>query len=274
LGVERRLTATDLGLPNAADRLYAAMDELKTLRQKLAAAETSLLQSEKLAAMGRVAAGIAHELNNPLGVVLMYAHLLLDECDPRSPERDDAAVIAEQADRCKKIVAGLLHFARQDEVCRTPTNIDDLIDRTMRTVKTPDGIAVRIEHAAADPIAAVDADQIVQVLTNLANNAIAAMEKKGGPLTIRTTDNNDGLHIAVADAGVGIAAENLKRIFDPFFTTKPMDKGIGLGLAVSYGIIKMHSGDIRVESRADPTLGPTGTTFTVTLPRNLTSPRK
>ena len=136
----------------------------------------------------------------------------------------------------------------------------------MRTMNVPERITIRIEHEAADPIAEVDRDQIVQVLTNLITNAIAAMEKEG-TLTIRTGGDDDRVSIAVSDTGIGIPPENLKKIFDPFFTTKQMGKGTGLGLAVSYGIIKMHSGDIRVQSQADPAVGPTGTTFTVTLPR-------
>jgi signal transduction histidine kinase len=163
-------------------------------------------------------------------------------------------------------VAGLLHFARQNKVCRTATDIREMIERTMRTMNVPEQVAVKIEHDGADPIAEIDADQIVQVVTNLVTNALAAMENRGA-LTIRTTGDEHSVRIAVSDTGVGIPPDNLKKIFDPFFTTKQMGKGTGLGLAVSYGIVKMHSGDIRVQSQADPAAGPTGTTFTVTLPR-------
>jgi signal transduction histidine kinase len=190
----------------------------------------------------------------------------LDDCDSKSKIRDDLTMIAEQADRCKKIVAGLLHFARQNKVCRTATDIREMIERTMRTMNVPEQVAVKIEHDGADPIAEIDADQIVQVVTNLVTNALAAMENRGA-LTIRTTGDEHSVRIAVSDTGVGIPPDNLKKIFDPFFTTKQMGKGTGLGLAVSYGIVKMHSGDIRVQSQADPAAGPTGTTFTVTLPR-------
>jgi signal transduction histidine kinase len=224
------------------------------------------LQSEKLAGMGQLAAGIAHEVNNPLGVVLMYAHLLLDECDPKSKIREDLAMITEQADRCKKIVAGLLHFARQNKVCRAAANLCEIVDRAMRTIAVPPHVALRVEHDMADPVVEVDRDQIVQVLTNLVSNAIAAMEK-GGALTIRTSGDDSRVQLAVSDTGVGIPPENVNKIFDPFFTTKQMGKGTGLGLAVSYGIVKMHSGDIRVQSKADPAAGPTGSTFTVSLPR-------
>jgi signal transduction histidine kinase len=136
----------------------------------------------------------------------------------------------------------------------------------MRTMTVPERVKVCVAHEMADPIAEIDADQIVQVLTNLVSNAFAAMEK-GGTLSIRTTGDEHCVRIAVSDTGVGIPPDNLKKIFDPFFTTKQMGKGTGLGLAVSYGIVKMHSGDIRVRSQADAAAGPTGTTFTVTLPR-------
>jgi signal transduction histidine kinase len=126
---------------------------------------------------------------------------------------------------------------------------------------------VRIEHDVAEPVAEIDRDQIVQVLTNLVTNAVAAMGDAKGTLTIRTSGDHHNVRIAVTDTGVGIPPDNLKKIFDPFFTTKQMGKGTGLGLAVSYGIIKMHSGDIRVQSQADAAAGPTGSTFTVTLPR-------
>jgi signal transduction histidine kinase len=267
IAIHKRLAESEMCLPNTIDQLRTTLQELETSHQKLAAAQEALLQSEKLAGMGQLAAGIAHEVNNPLGVVLMYAHLLLDECDPNSKIREDLTMIAEQADRCKKIVAGLLHFARQNKVCRVPANICEVINRAMKTMNVPEKVAVEIDHQVADSVAEVDRDQIVQVLTNLVSNAVAAMEKNGGTLTVRTTGDDDRIHIAVSDTGCGIPPENLKKIFDPFFTTKQMGKGTGLGLAVSYGIVKMHSGDIRVQSQSNPAVGPTGTTFTVSLPR-------
>ncbi|MEN6452143.1 MAG: [Fe-Fe] hydrogenase large subunit C-terminal domain-containing protein [Thermoguttaceae bacterium] len=266
VAIYKKLAESEMCLPNTIDQLRIALAELKVSHEELATTQEALLHSEKLAGMGQLAAGIAHEVNNPLGVVLMYAHLLLDDCPPQSKIHEDVAMIAEQADRCKKIVAGLLHFARQNKVCRSPIDIHEIIDRTLRAVSIPDSVSLEIRQEVDDSIAEVDRDQIVQVLTNLVGNAIAAMEK-GGKLIIRTTGNEHRINIAVSDTGVGIPAENIKKIFDPFFTTKQMGKGTGLGLAVSYGIVKMHSGDIRVQSQADPTAGPTGTTFTVSLPR-------
>ena len=267
IAIVKGLAENEMCLPNTIDQLRKVVKELEATNQQLASAQEALVQSEKMGSMGQLAAGIAHEVNNPLGVVLMYAHLLLDDCQAETPMRQDLQMIVEQADRCKKIVAGLLHFARQNKVVRNPVDLRDLVDRSLRTIKMPENIGVKIEHDMADPIAEIDRDQIVQVLTNLISNAVAAMEQ-GGTLTLRATGDDQRVRIAVCDTGTGIPEENLKKIFEPFFTTKPMGKGTGLGLAVTYGIVKMHSGDIRVQSQVDPAVGPTGTTFTVTLPRH------
>ena len=130
----------------------------------------------------------------------------------------------------------------------------------------PGNVTVRTQYAASDPTAELDRDQIAQVLTNLIGNAYAAMSD-GGLLTISTDGDADIVRIHVADTGCGIPTGNIKKIFEPFFTTKQMGRGTGLGLAVTYGIIKMHNGQITVESNADPDAAPTGSTFTVALPR-------
>jgi signal transduction histidine kinase len=196
----------------------------------------------------------------------MYAHLLLNECDEHARIREPLQTIVEQSDRCKKIVAGLLNFARQSKVVRYPVEMPDLVRRALKTLAVPLGISVQIEQLTEDVTAELDRDQVIQVLTNLISNAIAAMET-GGMLTIRIDGDARSIKLSVCDTGVGIPEQNLPKIFEPFFTTKQMGKGTGLGLAVTYGIVKMHSGDIRVKSNADPLAGPTGTTFTVTLPR-------
>ena len=269
VAIHKELAESEMCLPYTIDQLRLALAELKTSHEELATTQEALMQSEKLAGMGQLAAGIAHEVNNPLGVVLMYTHLLLDDCQEQSNIREDLVMIAEQADRCKKIVAGLLHFARQNKVCRSPVDIRKVIGRTMQAATVPKTITVRVEQEIADPIVEIDRDQIVQVLTNLVSNAIAAMEgKEDATLTILAEGDENDVRVSVADTGTGISPENMKKIFDPFFTTKQMGKGTGLGLAVSYGIVKMHSGDIRVESQHDPAAGPTGAKFTVTLPRS------
>jgi signal transduction histidine kinase/Fe-S-cluster-containing hydrogenase component 2 len=265
--IYRGLAENEMCLPHTIDRLSQAIRELEESNGQLADAQEALVQSEKLASMGQLAAGIAHEVNNPLGVVLMYAHLVLDEASREDSHFEDVKMIAEQADRCKKIVAGLLHFARQNKVARLATDIPKLIERTLGTIQASSRLTLTVENELADPIADVDKDQIAQVLTNLINNAVAATPDRG-TIVVNCSGDPDWVFIHVRDSGTGIPKENLKKIFEPFFTTKKIGKGTGLGLAVSYGIVKMHSGDITVNSNADPAAGPTGTEFRVRLPRH------
>jgi signal transduction histidine kinase len=261
------LAEVEMCLPYTIDQLRKAIKDLAVSNEQLESVQEALMQSEKLASMGQLAAGIAHEVNNPLGVVLMYAHLLLDEAKDNPRFREDLSMIVDQADRCKKIVAGLLHFARQNKVALEPTSLRELVDRSMKVIHVPASIAVRVEHGAADTTAELDRDQIVQVLTNLVSNAQSAMPS-GGELTVRTDAADAHVRLIVRDTGVGIPQDHLDRIFEPFFTTKQIGRGTGLGLAVTYGIVKMHRGDIKVESNADPAAGRTGTTFVISLPRH------
>jgi signal transduction histidine kinase len=147
--------------------------------------------------------------------------------------------------------------------------MSNLVERTTRMLRIPADVKVQCEHEEEDLRAEIDRDQIAQVLTNLVNNAVDAMPE-GGTLTLQTGGHERSIWIQVHDTGCGIPPENRKKIFEPFFTTKGASKGTGLGLSVTYGIVKMHQGDIKVESNADPQAGPTGTTFTVTLPRQRT----
>jgi len=266
VAILKGLAESEMCLPYTIEQLKKTVKELNLSHEQLASTQAALMQSEKLASMGQLAAGIAHEVNNPLGIVLVYAHLLLDEYKNQPEMREDLEMIARHADRCKKIVAGLLHFSRQNKVVYQETDVRRLVDQTLRAIPQPDGVRVDVRHELADPRAELDGDQITQVLTNLITNAYAAMPN-GGTLKAVTSGTDDVVTITVGDTGVGIPDENREKIFEPFFTTKQIGKGTGLGLAVTYGIVKMHSGDIRVESNADPDRGPTGTTFTVTLPR-------
>jgi iron only hydrogenase large subunit-like protein/nitrogen-specific signal transduction histidine kinase len=265
VAIYKGLAESEMCLPYTIEQLKHACRELAVSNEQLATAQEALMQSEKLASMGQLAAGIAHEVNNPLGTVLMLAHTLLEEAqDPQA--REDLALMASEADRCKKIVSGLLQFARKNKVEARATNVGALAERTVRTLRLPPGIAVRYDHQNEDLRAELDRDQVAQVLTNLINNAVDAMPQ-GGTLTIRTGGSARDVWYQVQDNGHGIPSEIRKQIFEPFFTTKGVGKGTGLGLSVTYGIVKMHNGDIRVDSNADPATGPTGTTFTVTLPR-------
>ena len=262
------LAEAEMCLPHTIEELHRTVDELADSNQRLASTQEALMHSEKLASMGQLAAGIAHEVNNPLGVVLMYAHLLLEEQEGEPRVQEDLETIVREADRCKKIVSGLLNFARQTKVLRQSVHVPKLVERICRQLPPPVGVTVQIEQITPDPFADLDADQVAQVLTNLITNAYGAMPH-GGELTVRTEGSEDWVHLCVIDTGVGIPAENIEKIFEPFFTTKQMGEGTGLGLAVVYGIVKMHGGDIRVRSHADPNAGPTGTVFTVRLPRRV-----
>jgi two-component system NtrC family sensor kinase len=256
-------------LPHSIEQLRSTVRELAYSNEELASTQEALVRSEKLASMGQLAAGIAHEVNNPLGVVIMYAHFLMEQLGDRPEVRDDLTMVVEQADRCKKIVSGLLNFARQNKVEHDRVNLVELTQKALRSVPPPVNVTLDFDNRMADPMAELDADQLTQVLVNLVGNAYAAMPD-GGRLTVAARDDGPGserCQLAVSDTGVGIPAENIPKLYEPFFTTKKVGQGTGLGLAVTYGIVKMHRGDIKVTSNADRAKGPTGTTFTVSLPR-------
>ncbi|MEE4177270.1 MAG: [Fe-Fe] hydrogenase large subunit C-terminal domain-containing protein [Bacteroides sp.] len=268
VAILKGIAETEMCLPYTIDKLHEYIKELDISNKKLESTRAALKQSEKLASMGQLAAGIAHEVNNPLGVVIMYAHILLDEVEENSPLYRDLKLIVEQADRCKKIVGGLLNFARKSKVSISQVNVDQLIKDGLRTLVLPPNIKLVIQNRTKDPLVECDHDQMIQVFGNLFKNAVDAMSE-GGTLrvTIDENDNNDDILFEVSDTGTGIAPENQERMFEPFFTTKENGKGTGLGLPIIYGIVKMHRGAIKVESNNNPDKGDTGTSFFVTIPR-------
>ncbi len=266
IAICKELAESEMCLPYTIEELKNAVGNLALSNKELAQTQQALMHSERLASMGQLAAGIAHELNNPLGVVLMYTHLLRREIGDAERMGQDLHTIAEQADRCKKIVAGLLHFARQNKVLRQSANIPDLINSCLKGYPPPEHVSVTLDNKMQDVMADVDRDQITQVVGNLLTNAYDVMPE-GGAVTVHLSDKADRIDIAVEDTGPGIPEDVGKNIFEPFFTTKSIGKGTGLGLSITYGIVKMHSGDIRFTSNCDSDAGPTGTTFCVTLPR-------
>ena len=266
VAILKGLAESEMCLPYTIDQLRKVVSDLALSNDELARTQQALVQSEKLASMGQLAAGIAHELNNPLGVVLMYAHLVLEEAGKDAQLSEDLSMIVQQAERCKKAVAGLLHFARQNEVVRRQTDVRELVDASLKSIRMPETVAVEVLDELSDPHAELDRDQIIQALVNIIGNAAAVMPD-GGKLTVSAADRDSTVEIKIADTSTGIAEEVRTRIFEPFFTTKEIGKGTGLGLSVTYGIIKMHSGEIGVESNSDASSGPTGTTFAITLPR-------
>jgi len=266
--IYKGLAETEMCLPYTIDRLKNSLQELNQSNDQLADTKVALVNAEKLASMGQLSAGIAHEINNPLGVILLYSQLILENVDEESELSEDLKTIVTQAERCKGIVSGLLNFARKNEVVHTSTNLQDLIEQCVKVTSVPDNIKLTWSFTMDDPVAEFDGDQIIQVLTNLINNAVEAMPE-GGDITIRSFGRKNDVGFEVHDSGPGIRKENLKKVFEPFFTTKAIGKGTGLGLAVTYGIIKMHRGRISVRSNTDATLGPTGTIFIVTIPRQM-----
>ncbi|MBI3857011.1 MAG: HAMP domain-containing protein, partial [Planctomycetes bacterium] len=182
----RMIRAFNLMLDKISDYHGRLQKDIQTAQGRIHQTERRLFAAQRLSATGTLAAGIAHEINNPLGVVLMYAHLLAEEASPDAPGREDLELIATEADRCKKIVAGLLHFARQNRVVREPVDVEALVRDTLRALPAPEKVAVEVDCRLADPNADLDRDQIAQVLTNLATNAYAAMPG-GGELKVEIT---------------------------------------------------------------------------------------
>jgi iron only hydrogenase large subunit-like protein/nitrogen-specific signal transduction histidine kinase len=268
VAILKGIAETEMCLPYTIDKLHEYIKELDISNKKLESTRAALKQSEKLASMGQLAAGIAHEVNNPLGVVIMYSHILLDEVDPGSPIFRDLKLIVEQADRCKKIVGGLLNFARKSKVLMSQVNVNQLIKDSLRTMVLPPDIKLVVQVRTKDKMIECDHDQMVQVFSNLFKNATDAMSG-GGTLKVTVDDvsGTDDVLFEVSDTGTGISHENLERMFEPFFTTKENGKGTGLGLPIIYGIVKMHRGSIKVESNNDPAKGDTGTSFLVSVPR-------
>lgn len=248
------------------ERLYKYLNALERSKAKLATTVEALQQSEKLAHMGQISAGIAHELNNPLGVITMYSGIILDELPPDSPVREDIRLIVEQADRCKNIVGGLLNFARKNKVNARETDIIEHLANSLNNLVIPENIKTNIHANLKDRIVMLDTEQMTQVFTNLEKNAVEAMQD-GGDLNIFVKGNDHEVEITIEDTGSGISEEDMDKLFTPFFTTKKLGEGTGLGLPLVYGIIKMHRGKINVISNTDPSKGKTGTKFIITLPR-------
>ncbi|MBE9570891.1 MAG: PAS domain S-box protein [Proteobacteria bacterium] len=232
--------------------------------------ESQLINTEKLASMGTLAAGVAHELNNPLGVMLGFTDLLLEKFDKESQDYQDLKTIERHSLHCKQVVENLLSFARQGEGESESCDINEAINEIIRVVEHSlemNNVELRMELASGLPRVKGDLRQMQQVFLNLINNAAAAI-KREGVLEIKTApDAGQGkVRVIVRDNGHGIKEEHLENIFDPFFTTKSEGEGTGLGLFVSHGIVTKYEGTITCESSAqDGPKRPRGTVFTVLL---------
>ncbi len=214
-------------------------------------AQEHLINTEKLASLGRMAAGVAHEINSPLTGIVTFAHLMLKRTpDENTQDIEDLETIIDQAERCSRIIRGLLGFSRKSASEKSMVDLNTLISNTLAMVRHQSrflDILFDLQLDYAIPKVHVDPNQIQQVFLNLLINAADAMEKKGKvTLATRLIENHAAkfVEFEITDTGSGIPQDILDKIFEPFFTTKPAGKGTGLGLAVSYGIIKKHEGTI------------------------------
>jgi two-component system NtrC family sensor kinase len=256
-------------LPFMIEQAERVCHELKLPWREIREVHRHLINTEKLASMGQLAAGVAHELNNPLGTIILYTSLLQRKLKDRDDLSHDLKLLVTEANRCKRIVGGLLDFARQNRVRIEPVNLGDLFHRLVQdsfdgAQLAQKGIRILLEENGPPPTADVDPDQLTQVLVNLIKNAVEAMDGKGGEVRVKAEElpEKECIHITVADQGCGIPVEDRERIFQPFFTTKNIGRGVGLGLPICYGIVKMHRGNIWFESEVGK-----GTTFHIELPK-------
>jgi signal transduction histidine kinase/NAD-dependent dihydropyrimidine dehydrogenase PreA subunit len=265
IAVCQDLAEPEMCLPYLVEELEETCVRLEQSHAELNSTQRRLIETERLSSMGQLSAGVAHEINNPLGTVLLYSHVLLKQLKDGDPMRDDLQMIISEATRCKEIVRGLLDFARQARVSKAPTNLATVIVEAL-SATTPQAAQAGV-HLTSDlpgdlPEMMIDATQIRQMLVNLVQNAIDSVGDDGEVrIAARLRPSADSVEIKVSDNGCGIPKENLSKLFTPFFTTKKIGKGTGLGLAIAYGVVKMHSGDITVDSEVGK-----GSAFTVTLP--------
>ncbi len=293
LDEHKRVVESEQKYRKLSETLEQRVEERK---RELEKAHQQLLQQDKMASIGQLAAGVAHEINNPAGFIrsnlttlasyqenlveiLKIAQKLLGEHDV--PNRDifmekckecdldfilnDLPVLVKQSlsgtERITKIVKGLSRFSHVDEEVTEDLDINELLESTVDLLSNEIKHKAELVKVFGDiPVIKGNPNQLSQVFVNLIVNALQAMTQKG-ILTIATISDSAGIEIEISDTGVGIAPENLSNIFNPFFTTKPVGQGTGLGLSISYEIIKAHGGDIRVESKPWE-----GTTFHITLP--------
>ncbi len=219
------------------------MTRLKTITEQL-------INHEKMASVGQMAAGVAHEINTPLGIILGYTQLMMDDFEEGTETQTSLQVVERQTKACRRIVADLLKFSRQAESAKTSVNLNSIIEEVLAVTEHTLNIhqinVIRLLHPDL-PTMVGDAEKLQQVFINLFNNAQFAMPD-GGELTISTDKTDHEITVSVIDNGCGIPEKNKNKVFDPFFTTKEVGKGTGLGLSVTYGLVQEHGGTISVES--------------------------
>jgi signal transduction histidine kinase len=265
-GLDIHLDAQDYGeVSDLAESFNRMMGYLKKSEEEKKVMEKRLRQADKLASIGQLAAGVAHEINNPLSLVLGYTKLLRKECSTNEQSIADLDIIHNNALLCKKIVEDLLNFSRQTTASHIPVDMNKSVEiaaASQEETFRKGGVDIVRDYDPSLPPLSADEEKMRRVFNNLLMNSFQAM-KTGGRITIRTEYDRagNGIRISFSDTGSGLPEKIRDKIFEPFFTTKPPGQGTGLGLAVSYGIVKEHKGEISVESAED-----SGATFTLWFP--------
>ena len=268
VAVYRGMAEETMCLPFILDQAERVCHELNVPWSDLRDVHRHLINSEKLASMGQMAAGVAHELNNPLSSILLYAHILRRKLKDREDLDHDLALVAEESNRCKKIIGNLLDFARQSRVRLESVSIEELVTSAADGAACnlppgPDtGVCIAVE-VAPGPGSRPRSRPDDAGLVNLIKNGVEAMEGRKGTVLVKAYEipETRRVHFSVSDQGSGIPAGAKDKVFQPFFTTKSIGKGTGLGLPISYGIVKMHNGNIWFDSETEA-----GTTFHVEIP--------
>jgi two-component system NtrC family sensor kinase len=255
-----RIVASQVAVAAENARLY---EGLQRQMEELRNTEAQLVQSAKLAAIGELAANVAHEINNPMTSILGYTTLLYEETPDTSPRKETLKLIQNESLRIREIVRALLDFSRQRDFAKELVDIRQSVKDTLALIQRHallSNCKIVEKYGEKLPPIEIDVPQCKQVFLNLITNALDAMPQ-GGTLTVSVAHADGAIRIEFADTGAGIAEANLSRIFEPFFTTKPAVKGTGLGLSVSLGIVQAHGGSIEVQSEPGK-----GSRLTVVLP--------
>jgi two-component system NtrC family sensor kinase len=263
-GEKREFSEEELNFAVAiAEQCAMAIDKARLIEKQQIQYDNLAIQTDKLSSLGRMAAGIAHEINNPLAGILLYSSNLVKKVPETGPLKKGLDVIIHEAIRCRGIIQDLLEFSRQKEPAKAQADLNGVINKASSILVNEFRLnRIALEKRLSDnlPSVLIDVNEMEQVFINFFMNAIEAIQGQG-QVSVRTykDEDNQGVVVEIEDSGMGIPQEHLEKIFEPFFSTKP--KGTGLGLAVNYGIIQKHGGQIRVSSQPGR-----GTTMTIRLP--------
>src|SRR4030042_530226 len=248
IAVCQGLAEVDMCLTYLVEGLATTLTKLQPSHKELATTQNRLVQTERLASMGQISAGVAHEINNPLSTILLYSHMLLKQHQTQDPENEDIQMIVNEATRCRYIMRGLLDFARQSRVVKALTDLGMLIREVVANLSLKaggTGITVSCEIQDELPQLMLAGEQIRQMLTNLVQNGVDSIQGEGEVTVSAGIAASEGWGILrVRDPGAGLPPEVIKQLFTPFFTTKQPGQGRGMGLAIVYGVVKMHSGGV------------------------------